>query len=185
MNENNQNDNQSNEEPQVVNNPFANISKEKNDVETQKKKNRIILIISSIVVGLLLIYIFIDFIGDSINNNPIKSETKENLNEVAVDLQTFITNNNLDSLDAYGKDELLRVAINHMCFGVYECKIVSADKVQKYIKNVFDKDINFSAYGTSSVSFCTGWTMVAYLINAGMSWYLLSTIISIKLYILN
>ncbi|MBR3898073.1 MAG: hypothetical protein IKJ43_02190 [Bacilli bacterium] len=151
MNENNQNENSQSEsnldnnqvveEPQVINNPFANMSREKNEMAEQKKKNKITIIVASIVVGFLLIYIFIDFIGDSINKNPAKPEAKENLKEVALELQTFIIDNNLDSLDAYGKDELLRVAINNMCFGVYECKIVSADEVHNYIKNVFNKDI--------------------------------------------
>lgn len=128
-------------ESQGVNNPFANISKRENEMEKQKKKNKITIIVAGLVIGLLLIYIFMDMIGDMINKNPVNPQQKERLNEVAVDLENFISDNNLDALDAYGKNELARVAISHICYGVYDCKVVSASEVSSYIKNIFNKDI--------------------------------------------
>lgn len=128
------------DEPQVINNPFANMNREKNQIEVAKKKNKIIIIITTIIISILLLYIFIDKIGDSINKNAVEPQAKEDLNEVALDLQAFIIDNKLDALDAYGKNDLLRVAINEICSGVYECKKVDAKEAEDYIKKVFNKE---------------------------------------------
>ncbi len=131
----------SNENPQVVNNPFANMNMEKDELQSQKKKNKILIIVFSVIVTCLLLYIFIDFVGDAINEGKVEPTSKENLEEVSLDLIDFISENNLDALDAYGKDDLLMVAISHVCDGVYDCKNVSGDSVQDYLKTIFDKEI--------------------------------------------
>ena len=129
------------EEPQLINNPFANMNRQKDELTKQKSKTKLILIISVTVVTLLLGYIAIDKINDSINKNKTEPKAKENLEEVAIELMEFIEQKNLDSLDVFGKNELLRVAINDVCSGVHECKIVDAKEVSNYVKEVFNKEI--------------------------------------------
>ena len=48
-----------------INNPFANMNHEKNEMEEQKKKTKRIIIISSCIVAFLIGYIFFDMIRDS------------------------------------------------------------------------------------------------------------------------
>lgn len=128
-------------EPQEINNPFANMNRQKNEMESQKKKTKIIIIISIVLISALLGYIIIDKILDNQKNKIAQPEAKENLDETAQELIEFIEEKNLDSLDLYGKNELLRVAINNICSGVYECKIISGNEVKKYIKEVFNKEV--------------------------------------------
>lgn len=137
----NNSDNQNNQvpEPQLINNPFANMSKKTDELKKQKNKTKLILIISITLITLLLGYIAIDKIKDS-TKKP-EPQSKENLEEVATELMEFIEQKNLDSLDVFGKNELLRVAINDVCAGVYECKIVDAKEVSNYIKEVFNKEV--------------------------------------------
>ena len=143
MNEN-QNNEQKDNEPQVINNPFANMNRKKDEMETQKKKTKMIIIISIIVVTLLLGYIIIDKINYSINKNKAEPQIKENLEEISQELVEFIEQKNLDSLDVFGKNEIIRVAINDVCSGVYDCKIVDGYQVSEYIKEVFDKEIQLT-----------------------------------------
>lgn len=134
-------------EPQVINDPFANMNRQKNEMESQKKKTKLIIIIASVVVAFLLGYIIIDMINDSLNKNKIEPVAKENLDEVALDLQEFIEVHNLDALDVYGENEILRVAINDVCSGVYDCKTVSGQSVSSYIKEVFNKEATLTDVG--------------------------------------
>ena len=131
----------SNDVQGAVNNPFANMSMEKDELKSQKKKNKILTIVIGIIAVCFLLYLFIDFIGDSINNGKVEPTAKENLEEVSFELMDFVSENNLDALDAYGKDDLLMVAVNHVCTGVYECKIVAGKAVSDYLKTVFNKEI--------------------------------------------
>lgn len=123
-----------------INNPFANMNHEKNEMEEQKKKTKRIIIISSCIVAFLIGYIFFDMIRDSISGTGEEPVAKEDLDEVALDLEDFIESNNLDALDAYGSNEILRVAISSICLGVHECKVVEASSVSDYVKTVFNKE---------------------------------------------
>lgn len=125
----------------TVNNPFANMNMEKDELRSQKKKNKILIIVISVIAVCFLLYIFIDSIGDSINKGNVEPTAKENLEEVSLELTDFISEYNLDALDAYGKDDLLMVAINHVCTGVYDCKNVSGKAVDDYLTTVFNKKI--------------------------------------------
>lgn len=125
----------------TFNDPFANMNMEKDELESVKKKNKIIIIVLIIIVFLFLIYIFADYIGDASKVRSTIPEAKENLEEVSAELSKYISDYDLDALDVYGMDDILMVAVNHVCYGVYDCKNVSASVVSDYIKNVFDKNI--------------------------------------------
>ena len=130
--------------PGTFNNPFANMNIENNEVKSLKKKNRIIIIVLIVIIFIFLIYIFIDYIEDATKTKSTIPEAKENLGEVSADLSNYISDNGLDALDVYGMDDILMVAVNHVCYGVYDCKNVSASVVIDYIKDVFDKDIELN-----------------------------------------
>jgi len=128
------------EKPTVFNDPFSNMNMEKDEIKSLKKKNMITIIIFSVIVFLLLIYIFVDFLGDASKVETTIPEAKENLEEVSLELSDYISDYGLDALDVYGIDDLLMTAVSHVCYGVYDCKNVSGAVVSKYIKRVFDKD---------------------------------------------
>lgn len=113
-----------------------------NIVNQPKKSNKLIYILGGII-GLLLLIILILLLGGS--KVVVKeTERKQSLDEVALEIENFIDDNKLDALDAYGYDYILRVAINKICTGVYNCKEIDGEEVADYIKKVFDKEVTFS-----------------------------------------
>ena len=136
------NNNFNNDNRPAINDPFANLSKEQNQVDAEKRKTKLIVIGFSVIIVLLVCYILVLKVKSSLDKPAPTPEPKENLEEVAVDLQDYITENNLDALDAFGKEELLRLAINHVCYGVEDCDKVSGSEVTGYIKNVFNRDVS-------------------------------------------
>ena len=114
-----------------------------NLVKKPPKDNRkLILILSIVIVVLLFIIMIMAFSGTKVVEKEV--EKKQSLDEVTLELENFIEENKLDALDAYGMDGIVRVAINKLCTGVYNCKEISGDEISKYIDNVFDKKVKFS-----------------------------------------
>lgn len=114
-----------------------------NLVKQPPKDNRKLFIILGAIIGVLLIVILIlASSGTKVVEKEV--EKKQSLDEVSLELQNFIDENKLDALDAYGMDNLPRVAITKICSGVYNCKEISGDEVTKYIKTVFDREVTFS-----------------------------------------
>ncbi len=113
-----------------------------NIVKHPKKPNKLLIILVSIIIVLLIIVLVLLVRKPQV----ITTETlrEQSLDEVAVELEYFIDENHLDALDAYGYDDLTRVAINHICTGVYNCNEISGDEVKEYIKNNFDKEVTLS-----------------------------------------
>ena len=99
-----------------------------------------------ILVGVIVLLVFIIFIMSLSGTKVVEKEVekKQSLDEVTLELENFIDENSLDALDAYGMDGLVRVAINKICTGVYNCKEISGEEISDYIKNVFDKEVTFS-----------------------------------------
>lgn len=129
------------EEPRTFNDPFANMNMEKDELKNQKRNSKIIITVFSVVVFLLLVYIFIDYVNDASKKNSSIPVAKENLDNVSLDLVNYIEEYHLDALDAYGMDDLLMVGINHVCYGVDECKSISSSVVGDYLKEIFGKEI--------------------------------------------
>ena len=121
-----------------VNNPFANMNM--NQEQKPDKKSKIIIIALSAVIVVLLGIVLISITSKPKNSEENTAE-KENLESVASELQEFITNNNLDALDAYSHNELLKVAIHSVCFGIHDCNHIDGGEVKKYIKDIFNKEI--------------------------------------------
>ena len=130
------NNNQTNIEPTVINNPFANMNANKNN-NKESKKYKIIIIICSIVIFILFILLLVP--KKPKQNTEIKQ--KENLNEVSLELKDYVSNYNLDSLDLYGKGSYIRVAISDICYGVISCNEIDGTEITNYIKNIFNKEI--------------------------------------------
>lgn len=121
------------------NDPFTNMSNNSNiKGNVTNKKLKIALIVCVSVIIFLFFYIII--IKSIKNNCDVNIESKENLEEVSLELKDFIINNHLNSMDLYG-DNLLKVAINDVCYGVLSCNEISSNVVSDYIRRVFDKDI--------------------------------------------
>lgn len=120
----------------MVNDPFANISA--NNYVDNSKKFLKPLIICIVVICVLVFYIFVSkFIGS--NNYEVKP--KENLDEIAIALEDYVINNHLSSLDLYGNENLLRVGIANICYGVISCNEVSGSEVADFVKRVFDREV--------------------------------------------
>lgn len=110
--------------------------------EKPKKSNKLVLILS-LVIAFLLIVIFIILIVKP--KTVIEEKTKKkSLEEVSLELTNYINDNRLDALDAYSFNELTRVAINDICYGVYECHKVSGEAVVNYISKVFNKTVTLT-----------------------------------------
>ena len=114
-----------------------------NIVKQPKKPNKLVIILSAVIAVLILIIILMIAFGGS---EVVVTETErlQSLDEVAVELEYFIDENKLDALDAYGYDDLTRVAINKICTGVYNCEQIDGNEVEKYISDIFDKEVTFS-----------------------------------------
>lgn len=127
-------------ENNTINDPFANMNKEKNSNEKKIKKYRIALYVCIFIIFILLIY---SLIVTSIKSGSksVEIEPKENLEKVSLELVNFIDNYHLNSLDLFGPNELVRVAINDICFGVIGCREVQGDVVKNYLKKVFDREV--------------------------------------------
>ena len=108
----------------------------------KKPNKKLIYILSGVITLLLLIILIMAFSGTKIVEREVAQ--KKSLDDVSVELKYFIDTNKLDSLDAYGFDNLTRVAISDICYGVDNCKSISAEAVEEYIANVFDKKVTFS-----------------------------------------
>lgn len=122
----------------TINDPFAHINK--NDNDKKIKKYKISLYVCIFIIFVLLIY---SLIVSSIKtgSDNIQIDSKENLENVSLELNNFIKDHHLDSLDLYGYNELERVAINDTCYGVIGCREVDASVVKDYVKKVFNLDI--------------------------------------------
>lgn len=127
-------------ENNTINDPFANMNKDKNNNEKKIKKYRIALYVCISIIFILLVY---SLIVTSIKSGSksVEIESKENLENVSLELNSFIDNYHLDSLDLFGFNELVRVAINDVCSGVIGCKEVQGDAVIEYVKKVFDREV--------------------------------------------
>ena len=114
-----------------------------NIVKQPKKPNKLVIILSAVIAVLILIIILMMAFGGP---DVVVTETErlQNLDEVAVELEYFIDENKLDALDAYGYDDLTRVAINKICTGVYNCEQIDGSEAEKYINDIFDKEVTFS-----------------------------------------
>ena len=122
------------------NDPFANMNKNKNDNEKKLKKYKISLYVCLFIILILFFYsLIVSSIKTGSKNTDI--ESKENLENVSLELNDFIDNYHLHSMDLYGAKELLRVAINDICSGVINCREVEGSAVKEFVKKVFDKDI--------------------------------------------
>lgn len=107
-----------------------------------KDNRKLILILGVVIAVLLFIILIMAFSGPKVVEKEV--EKKQSLDEITLELEDFIEENGLDALDAYGMDGIVRVAINKLCTGVYNCKEISGEEITKYIKNVFDKEVTFS-----------------------------------------
>lgn len=122
-----------------------------NEDELRKKVKRskviiCILLFIIIVLAGILVWKTVSFKAEDKEVVTEKNEEviEENLTVVSSELLSFIKNNKLDALDAYGEGALIRVAINKICNGTANCKEVNGDEVKIFINNVFGKDATFS-----------------------------------------
>ena len=113
-----------------------------NIIKKPKRPNKWVLILGGIVFVLLIVILFLALRKPEVITTEV--ERKQNLNEIALELEYFISENKLDALDSYGYDNLARVAIVKMCYGVNDCNSVQGDVVKEYISNVFDTEVTFS-----------------------------------------
>lgn len=114
-----------------------------NLVQQPKKPNKLVIILSVVIAVLILIIILMMAFGGS---DVVVTETErlQSLDEVSEELKYFIDENKIDALDAYGYDDLTRVAINKICTGVYNCTEIEGAEVKKYINDIFGKEVTFS-----------------------------------------
>ena len=125
-------------ENNTINDPFAHMNKDSD--EKKLKKYKIALYVCIIIIFILFFY---SLIVSSIKTGSknVEIESKENLENVSLELNDFIDNYHLDSMDLYGFNELLKVAIADICYGVIGCNEVDANAVVDYVKKVFNKDV--------------------------------------------
>ena len=93
-----------------------------------------------LVLGVLLVVFCVGcyiIYENNTKKDSSKDDALDNLNNVALELQSFVSDNSLDSLDLYGMDNLDRVAINYYCFKEDKCDTVSKDEVDDYLNKVF------------------------------------------------
>lgn len=127
-------------ENNTINNPFAHMNKNDDNSDKKVKKYKLSLFICIFIIIVLLIYCLI-ISSIKIGSKNVEIKAKENLENVSLELSNFIDEYHLDSIDLFGFNDLLRVAINDICYGVIGCHEVEGDVVKKYVKEVFDKDI--------------------------------------------
>lgn len=128
------------EEKNTVNNPFEVMNKKNNDSEKKLKKYKISLYVCISIIFILLIYSLI-VTSIKTGNKNVEIEPKENLENVSLELNDFINNYHLNSIDLFGPNELLRIAVNDICYGVIGCREINGDAVKEYVQKVFNKDI--------------------------------------------
>lgn len=114
-----------------------------NIVKQPKKPNKLVFALVCVVVVLVLIIILLLVFN---NSEVIVTETErlQSLDEVAVELEYFIEDNNLDTLDAYGYDEMIKVAIYNICDGIYDCSQIEGDAVEEYINDIFNTEVTLT-----------------------------------------
>lgn len=114
-----------------------------NLVNQPKKNNNKVLFI---LIGVIVLLIFIIFIMSLSGQKVVerKVEKKQSLDEISTEIRYFIDVNKLDALDAFGYDNLARVAINELCYGVDNCTSIQGKAVKEYIENIFDTEVTFS-----------------------------------------
>ena len=102
-------------ENNTINDPFAHMNK--NNDDKKLKWYKIALYVCIIIIFILFFY---SLIVSSIkkSSKSVEVQSKENLENVALELVDYIDNYHLDSMDLYGPNELLRIAINDICYGV-------------------------------------------------------------------
>ena len=114
-----------------------------NIVQQPNKPNKLVMILYGVIAVLILIIILL-LVFNKPKEIVTETERLESLDEVSLELESFIDENEIDALDAFGDSSLLRVAINKICTGVYNCKEISGDEVEKYIQNVFNQKVTLS-----------------------------------------
>lgn len=118
-------------------------SKLQNLVKQPPKDNKkLIMILACVIAFLVLIIIILVSSGTKVVEKEV--EKKQSLDEVTLELENFMDENKLDALDAYGMDNVVRVAINKICTGVYNCTQIEGEEITKYIKEVFGQEVTFS-----------------------------------------
>ena len=127
-------------ENNTINDPFLTMNKNNNSNDKKLKKYKILLYICIVIIFVLFLY---SLIVSSIKTEGknVEIEAKENLGNVSLELNDFIDNYHLDSIDLFGPNELLRIAINDICYGVINCREVDAGVVSDYVKKVFGKEV--------------------------------------------
>jgi hypothetical protein len=114
-------------------------------MEEQIKKYKKVI---NILIGIICVLIFVMIIAKLVSKPEVlvqETEKKESLNEVSKELINYISDYEVDAIDAYGLDGIQRVAINYICTGVYDCKQIDGTEVKKYIKNVFNQSVELQS----------------------------------------
>ncbi len=113
-----------------------------NLVKKPKKPNKLLIGLVCVIGLLLLVIVILLFRKPDVV--VTETERKQSLDEIGEEIKFFIKDNKLDALDVYGYDNLVRVAINDICSGVYNCTEIKGEAVQEYVEEVFDKKVTFS-----------------------------------------
>lgn len=110
--------------------------------EPKKNNNKTLFILIGVIVLLIFIIFIMSLGGKKVIEREV--EKKQSLDEISTEIRYFIDINKLDALDAFGYDNLARVAINEICYGVDNCKSIQGSAVREYISNIFDTEVTFS-----------------------------------------
>lgn len=113
-----------------------------NIVKQPKKPNKLAIALG-IIIGILLIIILILAVSKS-KVVTTEVERQQSLDEVSLEIKYFIDENKLDALDAFGYENLPRVAITKICDGVNNCNSIQGEAVKKYISDIFNTEVTFS-----------------------------------------
>lgn len=109
----------------------------------EDKKSNLVPILFVVIVLLVFLLLFVCLGKQKVVYKEVTKD--ETLDEVSSKLVDFISSEKLDSLDVYGMDGIQRVAIDKICFGVYECNKIYGSAVSSYIKKVFNKNISLTS----------------------------------------
>ena len=110
--------------------------------QPKKKKNKILFILIGVIVLLIFIIFIMSLSGTKVVEREV--EKKQSLDEISTELGYFIDSNKLDALDAFGYDNLARVAINRICYGVDNCNSIQGNAVKEYIDDIFGVEVTLS-----------------------------------------
>lgn len=113
-----------------------------NIVKQPKKPNKLVIILSVVIAVLLIVVLILALRKPEVITTEV--ERQQSLDEISLELEYFISENKIDALDAYGYDNLPRVAITKICSGVNNCAEIQGDAVKEYISDVFDTEVTFS-----------------------------------------